>query len=114
MIEGVWGNNRVSGYIAVDDLTFFDGDCESKQLFSNQKFRLVFYRVFLFLVLYRSSMIQELLFTIVQYLSWIYSLEPVNTWRRIIEKYAPTHNFTANIFVGKIDSLKNCQITKSM
>eukprot|EP00094_Tigriopus_californicus_P006176 TCALIF_05946-PA protein Name:"Similar to Mamdc4 Apical endosomal glycoprotein (Mus musculus)" AED:0.05 eAED:0.05 QI:15/0.7/0.81/0.90/0.7/0.90/11/507/432 len=28
IIEGVWGNNRVSGYIAIDDVTFFDGDCD--------------------------------------------------------------------------------------
>ena len=28
MIEGVWGNNRVSGFIAVDDVTFFDGEEE--------------------------------------------------------------------------------------
>ncbi len=32
MIEGVWGNNRVSGYIAVDDVTFFDGECDSKYI----------------------------------------------------------------------------------
>ena len=31
VIEGVWGNNRVSGYIAVDDITVFEGDCDSKR-----------------------------------------------------------------------------------
>ncbi len=30
VFEGVWGNNRVSGYLALDDVTFFDGDCDSK------------------------------------------------------------------------------------
>lgn len=29
VIEGVWGNNRVSGYLAVDDITFFSGDCDT-------------------------------------------------------------------------------------
>jgi hypothetical protein len=30
IIEGVWGNNRVSGYVAVDDVTVFEGDCDSE------------------------------------------------------------------------------------
>ena len=30
VMEGVWGNNRVNGYIAIDDVTFFPGKCESK------------------------------------------------------------------------------------
>jgi len=30
IFEGVWGNNRVSGYIAVDDVTFFEGECDSE------------------------------------------------------------------------------------
>ena len=30
VFEGVWGNSRVSGYIAVDDVTFFEGACTSK------------------------------------------------------------------------------------
>jgi hypothetical protein len=25
IIEGVWGNNRASGFIAVDDVTFYEG-----------------------------------------------------------------------------------------
>ncbi|XP_040565755.1 MAM and LDL-receptor class A domain-containing protein 1 isoform X2 [Lepeophtheirus salmonis] len=29
VFEGVWGNNRVSGFIALDDLTFYKGDCDS-------------------------------------------------------------------------------------
>merc|ERR1719414_2823070 len=29
VIEGVWGNNRVSGFIATDDLTVFPGNCDS-------------------------------------------------------------------------------------
>ncbi len=32
VVEGVWGNNRVSGYIAVDDVTVFEGDCDSEFL----------------------------------------------------------------------------------
>jgi len=28
LVEGVWGNNRVSGFIAIDDVTFFNGDCD--------------------------------------------------------------------------------------
>jgi len=27
IIEGVWGNNRASGFLAVDDVTFYDGLC---------------------------------------------------------------------------------------
>jgi len=27
VFEGVWGNSRVSGYMAVDDVTFFEGAC---------------------------------------------------------------------------------------
>ncbi|XP_023328229.1 MAM and LDL-receptor class A domain-containing protein 1 [Eurytemora carolleeae] len=27
VIEGVWGNNRASGFIAVDDVTFYQGNC---------------------------------------------------------------------------------------
>ncbi|CAB4063429.1 unnamed protein product [Lepeophtheirus salmonis] len=27
--SSVWGNNRVSGFIALDDLTFYKGDCDS-------------------------------------------------------------------------------------
>ena len=27
IVEGVWGNNRASGFIAVDDITFYDGEC---------------------------------------------------------------------------------------
>ena len=27
IIEGIWGNNRASGHIAVDDVTFYDGVC---------------------------------------------------------------------------------------
>jgi hypothetical protein len=30
VMEGVWGNNRVSGFIGIDDVTFFQGDCDSK------------------------------------------------------------------------------------
>ena len=30
IIEGIWGHGRV-GYVAVDDISFFDGDCTSKQ-----------------------------------------------------------------------------------
>ena len=30
LVEGVWGNNRVSGFIAIDDVTFFNGDCDGK------------------------------------------------------------------------------------
>ena len=29
MIEGIWGSNRASGYIAVDDVTFYDGVCQT-------------------------------------------------------------------------------------
>ena len=29
VMEGVWGNNRVNGFIAVDDVTFFPGKCDS-------------------------------------------------------------------------------------
>ena len=29
IIEGIWGNPRASGYIAVDDVTFYDGECEA-------------------------------------------------------------------------------------
>ena len=29
IIEGIWGNLRASGYIAVDDVTFYDGECEA-------------------------------------------------------------------------------------
>lgn len=36
IIEGVWGNNRVSGYIAIDDITFFDGDCDIVPRFAEQ------------------------------------------------------------------------------
>ena len=32
-MEGVWGNNRVSGFIGIDDVTFFEGDCESESSF---------------------------------------------------------------------------------
>ena len=32
-MEGVWGNNRVNGYIAIDDVTFFPGKCESKSFY---------------------------------------------------------------------------------
>ena len=32
LIEGVWGNNRVSGFVAIDDVTLFSGDCEGKLL----------------------------------------------------------------------------------
>ena len=27
IIEGIWGTPRASGYIAVDDVTFYDGEC---------------------------------------------------------------------------------------
>ena len=30
VFEGVWGNSRVSGYMAVDDVTFFEGACSSE------------------------------------------------------------------------------------
>ena len=30
VFEGVWGNSRVSGYMAIDDVTFYEGDCSSK------------------------------------------------------------------------------------
>ena len=30
VFEGVWGNSRVSGYVAIDDVTFYEGDCSSK------------------------------------------------------------------------------------
>ena len=29
IIEGIWGNNRASGHIAVDDVTFYDGVCQT-------------------------------------------------------------------------------------
>jgi len=29
IVEGVWGNNRASGFIAVDDITFYDGTCDT-------------------------------------------------------------------------------------
>ena len=29
MIEGIWGSNRASGYIAVDDVTFYNGECQT-------------------------------------------------------------------------------------
>ena len=29
VFEGIWGNSRVSGYVAIDDITFFEGDCSS-------------------------------------------------------------------------------------
>ena len=32
VVEGVWGNNRVSGFIAVDDVTFFEGECSSQPI----------------------------------------------------------------------------------
>ena len=32
-MDGTWGNSRVSGYIAVDDVTFFEGACSSKDFF---------------------------------------------------------------------------------
>ena len=32
LVEGVWGNNRVSGFIAIDDVTFFSGDCDGIQI----------------------------------------------------------------------------------
>ena len=32
-MEGVWGNNLVSGFIAIDDVTFFEGDCDSESAF---------------------------------------------------------------------------------
>ena len=33
LVEGVWGNNRVSGFIAIDDVTFFSGDCDGMQIY---------------------------------------------------------------------------------
>jgi len=30
IIEGIWGNPRGSGYIAVDDVTFYDGECSAQ------------------------------------------------------------------------------------
>ena len=27
IIEGIWGTPRASGYLAVDDVTFYDGEC---------------------------------------------------------------------------------------
>ena len=30
VFEGVWGNSRVSGYVAIDDVTFYEGDCSSR------------------------------------------------------------------------------------
>ena len=30
VFEGVWGNSRVSGYVAIDDVTFYEGECSSK------------------------------------------------------------------------------------
>ena len=35
VFEGVWGNSRVSGYMAVDDVTFFEGACTSKYQITN-------------------------------------------------------------------------------
>ena len=29
IIEGIWGTPRASGYMAVDDVTFYDGQCEA-------------------------------------------------------------------------------------
>ena len=29
IIEGIWGNPRASGYIAVDNVIFYDGECEA-------------------------------------------------------------------------------------
>ena len=36
IIEGIWGNNRASGFLAVDDVTFYDGVglVISKQIFN--------------------------------------------------------------------------------
>ena len=36
IIEGIWGNNRASGFLAVDDVTFYDGVglLISKQIFN--------------------------------------------------------------------------------
>lgn len=31
IIEGIWGHGRV-GYVAFDDISFFDGDCTSEPL----------------------------------------------------------------------------------
>ena len=33
VFEGIWGNSRVSGYVAIDDITFFEGDCSSNFTF---------------------------------------------------------------------------------
>ena len=33
VFEGIWGNSRVSGYMAIDDVTFFEGACSSKMPF---------------------------------------------------------------------------------
>ena len=30
IIEGIWGTPRASGYIAVDDVTFYDGACSAE------------------------------------------------------------------------------------
>ena len=37
VFEGVWGNSRVSGYTAIDDVTFFEGACSSKQTIPFQR-----------------------------------------------------------------------------
>ena len=46
VIEGVWGNNRVSGYIAVDDVALYEGDCDSEL----EKTPLVYFLKLLFLL----------------------------------------------------------------
>ena len=46
VFEGVWGNNRANGFIGVDDVTFFEGDCDSKPIFPSSS--LTFFRSSLF------------------------------------------------------------------
>jgi hypothetical protein len=43
IIEGVWGNNRASGFIAVDDVTFYEGKCMSFVAYLLRIFFLIFF-----------------------------------------------------------------------
>ena len=33
VFEGMWGSSRGTGFMAVDDVTFYKGDCSSKFIF---------------------------------------------------------------------------------
>jgi hypothetical protein len=30
VFEGIWGPNRASGMISIDDISFYEGECSSK------------------------------------------------------------------------------------